>query len=299
MPAHVSWYSGAYNRRGEGSASYQSSKGRDSNRNRHSRRVKPFFKSNMWPGSHFFWDLVSLTHIQHRCWILPTPPSSSLSRCLSNGLLLFWEAVTRSASRRSCSRVLWRSTTRLTVSGTSVVHDPRVCSEFHSLFFCFETSSKLHNILIHPLWRQNSQTRCTQRWLGRTVSSQLVFLFPSVCLLGDPDTSPPGVLRSSVTLCTHYILMPLLCFAGSSTACIVVLDRRSHRLHTCNLGDSGFLVVRGGEVVHRSDEQQHYFNTPFQLSIAPPGAEGVVLSDRSADPSCMLHTSEGCSNLNF
>ena len=60
----------------------------------------------------------------------------------------------------------------------------------------------------------------------------------------------------------------------------MVLDRRSHQLHTCNLGDSGFLVVRGGEVVHRSDEQQHYFNTPFQLSIAPPGVEGVVLSDR-------------------
>ncbi|NXU56177.1 PPTC7 phosphatase, partial [Turnix velox] len=71
--------------------------------------------------------------------------------------------------------------------------------------------------------------------------------------------------------------VPLL---GSSTACIVVLDRTSRRLHTANLGDSGFLVVRGGEVVHRSDEQQHYFNTPFQLSIAPPEAEGVVLSDR-------------------
>ncbi|NXY48433.1 PPTC7 phosphatase, partial [Ceuthmochares aereus] len=73
--------------------------------------------------------------------------------------------------------------------------------------------------------------------------------------------------------------VPLL---GSSTACIVVLDRTSHRLHTANLGDSGFLVVRGGEVVHRSDEQQHYFNTPFQLSIAPPEAEGVVLSDSSS-----------------
>ncbi|KAI4875219.1 hypothetical protein NFI96_010685 [Prochilodus magdalenae] len=88
-------------------------------------------------------------------------------------------------------------------------------------------------------------------------------------------TSPVGILTSA-----YYELLqnkvPLL---GSSTACIVVLDRRSHRIHTCNLGDSGFLVVRGGEVVHRSDEQQHYFNTPFQLSIAPPGAEGVVLSD--------------------
>lgn len=78
-----------------------------------------------------------------------------------------------------------------------------------------------------------------------------------------------------------FYLKSLLCLsAGSSTACIVILDRQSHRLHTANLGDSGFLVVRGGEVVHRSDEQQHYFNTPFQLSIAPPGAEGAVLSDR-------------------
>lgn len=77
--------------------------------------------------------------------------------------------------------------------------------------------------------------------------------------------------RTNACVCTS---------AGSSTACIVVLDRQSHQLHTANLGDSGFLVVRGGEVVHRSDEQQHYFNTPFQLSIAPPGAEGAVLSDR-------------------
>uniref|UniRef100_A0A8C7U7J4 Protein phosphatase n=1 Tax=Oncorhynchus mykiss TaxID=8022 RepID=A0A8C7U7J4_ONCMY len=90
-------------------------------------------------------------------------------------------------------------------------------------------------------------------------------------------SNPVGVLTSS-----YYELLqnkvPLL---GSSTACIVVLDRQSHRLHTANLGDSGFLVVREGEVVHRSDEQQHYFNTPFQLSIAPPEAEGAVLSDRS------------------
>ncbi|XP_061528874.1 protein phosphatase PTC7 homolog isoform X2 [Phycodurus eques] len=91
-------------------------------------------------------------------------------------------------------------------------------------------------------------------------------------------SNPVGVLTTS-----YYELLqnkvPLL---GSSTACIVVLDRQSHRLHTANLGDSGFLVVRGGEVVHRSDEQQHYFNTPFQLSIAPPEAEGAVLSDRVA-----------------
>ncbi|KAG9335384.1 hypothetical protein JZ751_005306 [Albula glossodonta] len=96
--------------------------------------------------------------------------------------------------------------------------------------------------------------------------------------------SPVGILTTS-----YYELLqnkvPLMGGGGvdtfgSSTACIVVLDRRSHRLHTANLGDSGFLVVRGGEVVHRSDEQQHYFNTPFQLSIPPPEAEGAVLRDR-------------------
>lgn len=49
-------------------------------------------------------------------------------------------------------------------------------------------------------------------------------------------------------------------------------------------------------MVHRSDEQQHYFNTPFQLSIAPPGAEGVVLSDRSVAQCYIVATGEG--NLN-
>uniref|UniRef100_A0A7M4F4F8 Protein phosphatase n=1 Tax=Crocodylus porosus TaxID=8502 RepID=A0A7M4F4F8_CROPO len=88
-------------------------------------------------------------------------------------------------------------------------------------------------------------------------------------------SNPVGILTTSYCELLQN-KVPLL---GSSTACIVVLDRTSHRLHTANLGDSGFLVVRGGEVVHRSDEQQHYFNTPFQLSIAPPEAEGVVLSD--------------------
>lgn len=45
------------------------------------------------------------------------------------------------------------------------------------------------------------------------------------------------------------------------------------------------MVVRRGEIIHRSEEQQHYFNTPFQLSLPPPGHGDNVLSDRpeSAD----------------
>jgi protein phosphatase PTC7 len=51
-------------------------------------------------------------------------------------------------------------------------------------------------------------------------------------------------------------------------------------VYTANIGDSGFVIVRHGEVVHRSEEQQHYFNTPFQLSLPPPGHSGLVLRDR-------------------
>ncbi|XP_062137297.1 protein phosphatase PTC7 homolog [Drosophila sulfurigaster albostrigata] len=57
---------------------------------------------------------------------------------------------------------------------------------------------------------------------------------------------------------------------GSSTACVLILNRETSTVHTANIGDSGFIVVREGEIVHKSEEQQHYFNTPFQLSLPPP-----------------------------
>jgi len=72
---------------------------------------------------------------------------------------------------------------------------------------------------------------------------------------------------------------------GSSTACLMMLSHTDLKLYTTNIGDSGFLVVRQGEVVHRSHEQQHYFNTPFQLSLPPTELQSEVLADRpeSAD----------------
>lgn len=39
---------------------------------------------------------------------------------------------------------------------------------------------------------------------------------------------------------------------GSSTACIIVFNRDSNYLHTANLGDSGFIIVRSNKIVHRS-----------------------------------------------
>lgn len=54
---------------------------------------------------------------------------------------------------------------------------------------------------------------------------------------------------------------------GSSTACVLIVHQQS--LYSANLGDSGYLVYRKGKVIHRSKEQTHYFNAPFQLSLLP------------------------------
>lgn len=42
-------------------------------------------------------------------------------------------------------------------------------------------------------------------------------------------------------------------------------------------------MVRKGQIIHRSEEQQHYFNTPFQLSLPPPGQNVLSDSPESAD----------------
>jgi protein phosphatase PTC7 len=50
---------------------------------------------------------------------------------------------------------------------------------------------------------------------------------------------------------------------GSSTCCILVLD--GVHLNAANLGDSGFMVLRGQNIVYRTKEQQHSFNFPYQI----------------------------------
>lgn len=50
---------------------------------------------------------------------------------------------------------------------------------------------------------------------------------------------------------------------GSSTACILCLE--NERLHASNLGDSGFMIVRDGQLVFMSPQQQHEFNFPYQI----------------------------------
>jgi serine/threonine protein phosphatase PrpC len=54
--------------------------------------------------------------------------------------------------------------------------------------------------------------------------------------------------------------------SGASTACVCILDGTAKKMSTCNLGDSGWLLLRGGQIVGRSSPQQHVFDCPYQLS---------------------------------
>jgi serine/threonine protein phosphatase PrpC len=59
---------------------------------------------------------------------------------------------------------------------------------------------------------------------------------------------------------------------GSSTACVCVIN--GNKFECCNLGDSGFIIFRkdaNGHYILKdySRDQQHEFNTPYQLSNLP------------------------------
>ena len=74
---------------------------------------------------------------------------------------------------------------------------------------------------------------------------------------------------------------------GSSTACLVCLYKG--QLHASNLGDSGFMVVRQGEVAFMSPQQQHEFNFPYQIGSPdsmgdlPQAAQRFVIEVQPGD----------------
>lgn len=88
--------------------------------------------------------------------------------------------------------------------------------------------------------------------------------------------------------------------AGSCTCCLSLL-LPSGRLHVLNLGDSGLQVVREGESVFKTTEQQHYFNCPFQLGMGsddrPEDADYFILEDLAPDDAVILATDGVWDNL--
>lgn len=63
---------------------------------------------------------------------------------------------------------------------------------------------------------------------------------------------------------------------GSSTAMLARLC--GDELHMVNMGDCGLVLIRDGEVLFRSAEQQHSFNFPVQLGMMDATVESVTLA---------------------
>lgn len=51
---------------------------------------------------------------------------------------------------------------------------------------------------------------------------------------------------------------------GACTACVIQL--KGGRIYAANLGDSGFILIRGGKEALASTPLQHYFDCPYQLN---------------------------------
>ncbi|WIA37811.1 hypothetical protein OEZ86_014673 [Tetradesmus obliquus] len=67
--------------------------------------------------------------------------------------------------------------------------------------------------------------------------------------------------------------------AGSATACVVQLCPEQKALIAANLGDSGFIVVRNGEIALRSSPKQHFFDCPLQFGAYPEFVDGTDTAD--------------------
>lgn len=69
--------------------------------------------------------------------------------------------------------------------------------------------------------------------------------------------------------------------AGSSTACVLSLTRENNKaiLQSASIGDSSYIVMRDAQILYRSEEQQHYFNAPYQLAVIPPAMQHESLAD--------------------
>ena len=71
--------------------------------------------------------------------------------------------------------------------------------------------------------------------------------------------------------------------AGSSTAAVVTLNKFSGLIEVANLGDSWAAVIRRGKFALETNEQQHYFNAPFQLGISHIGGDDLQDDPDMAD----------------
>jgi serine/threonine protein phosphatase PrpC len=129
-------------------------------------------------------------------------------------------------------------------------------------------------------------------------SSTLSSLASSPIAVVDPDgyfnfTSEECFRLYSLMDSSHHQVIDE-CVYGSSTVCLLSLkfndETQFIQLSTCNLGDSGYMLMRGGQVVFKSDAQSHRYNAPYQIGCTPPELlEHDLYRDTPKDSICLTH----------
>jgi protein phosphatase PTC7 len=94
-------------------------------------------------------------------------------------------------------------------------------------------------------------------------------LFAQTSMQGAANTAIAGSAMELLVAGWNKVIADKI--VGSSTACIVLLDRERKEINAVNLGDSGLILVRNREIALRTEQQLHYFNCPFQMGFDVDG----------------------------
>ncbi|GAK62556.1 protein serine/threonine phosphatase 2C [Moesziomyces antarcticus] len=112
----------------------------------------------------------------------------------------------------------------------------------------------------------------TENGIDPSLFSQALMFYASKAAASAPTDGNGAPNRILAEAFEHVLKEPLV-VAGSATACILTMDASNGTLHSANLGDSGFVILRQGTgkhgVFHASPPQQLGFNTPLQLAKLP------------------------------
>jgi protein phosphatase PTC7 len=92
-------------------------------------------------------------------------------------------------------------------------------------------------------------------------------------------------------LCKSHQIVQEKRVYGSSTVCLLALNKRTFGMNTLNLGDSGYLIIRDNQVFYKSVAQSHRYNAPFQIGCTPPElCEFDLYRDMPEDSNCLQHS---------
>lgn len=111
--------------------------------------------------------------------------------------------------------------------------------------------------------------------------------------LDDPKEENDCLNLNNILENAHKLVQENQVF-GSSTVCLLSLEfydlSEYALLSTCNLGDSGYMLIRDEKVIYKSASQSHRYNAPFQLGCTPPELlERDLYRDKPDDSICSSH----------